>query len=505
MAETSRTRRSAQNALVGVGSQIVLIGLSFVTRTVFIAQLGTELLGVHTLLVSLMAMLAVADLGINTALMHALYKPLQAGDHPKAAGVVRYASKLYRRVAIAVGLIGLASTPFLDHLVNLDDAIPRLRVYFLILLLDSVAMYLMVHRSILITADQRMYRVKGYTVLFSLVKSAAQIAALLLWQSFLIFLVIQTLFTVLTNVFLYWKAGRWYPFLREPGYLDADDRRTIGRSVRAMIIYRAGGIVLHNTDPLLISVIVGTIALGYYSNYLLIVGSIVMLTEVAFKGISPSVGNLVAARARTAATRVLAELTLLSTTVYGMGAAALLVGLDHLIYHWLGEEFVLGPAISAAVALNFYVVGVMTPIWAFRSATGMFRETQYVFLVTAVLNLVLSLVLGYSFGLLGILLATAVARVLTGSWYEPWILLSRHLDGSTKTYLLSQLRTFALWVALGSLGLLLTNNLDEVAATAVAISYIGALPLIAWLIYRRTDAFRGLSARISSFFGSGRP
>lgn len=495
MTGISRTRRSAQNVVVGAGSQVALIGLSFATRTVFIAQLGTELLGLQTLLVSVMAMLAVADMGINTAVMHALYRPLQEGDHLKVAAVVRYTAQLYRRVALTVAFVGLAFLPFLDRLVKLDGPVSHLRIYFLILLVDSVAMYLMVHRSILVAADQRMYLIRAYTVLFTIVKSVAQISVLLMFQSFIAFLVIQAALTLLTNAYLFWRSGRWYPYLRAAGDLGEDDRQTVGRSVRAMIVYRVGGIILHNTDPILISALIGTVTLGLYSNYLLIFGSIIMLAEVAFQGISASVGNLVAAKVKVAARQVLDELTLLATTIYGMGAVALLVGLDQFIRLWLGEGFVLGPAISAAVALNFYVVGVMAPIWAFRGATGMFRETQYVFLVTALLNLVLSVALAHFIGLVGILMATAVARLMTGNWYEPWVLLSRHLNGSTRTYLTRQCLALAFWTGLGALGLLLASLVPEAAATATAVAYVAVLPAIAWLVYGRTPTFRALTAR----------
>lgn len=496
MNNVSRTRRSARNALVAAGSQIVLIGLSFATRTVFITQLGTEILGVHTLLLSITAILAVADLGINTAIMHALYGPLQKGDDGRVSRIVRYAAQLYRRVALVVGVIGASALPLIPVLVNLDKDVPYLQVYFLILLVDSAVMYLMVHRSLLVTADQRMYLVKTYTMLFAIAKSLVQIVTLLLWQDFLIFLIIQVLSTLATNGFLYWKAGRWYPFLHESGRLPKEERKLIAASVRAMMVYRLGGVAVHNTDPVLISMLVGTVTLGYFSNYLLVVGSIVMLAEVAFSSLTPSVGNLLAARTKTAAREVFEEIALLAKTLYGVGAVALFLGLDVLMSIWLGEDFVLGPYISAAVALNFYIVGTMAPVWAFRGATGMFRETQYVFLVTAILNLGLSVILGHLMGLIGILIATGAARLLTGNWYEPWVLLSRHLGGSTRAYLLQQLYAFVLWTALGLSGLLLVHRLDGAMAAVIVAAYVACLPLVAVAVYGRTAAYQGLSSRV---------
>lgn len=494
--EVSRTRRSAINAAVGLGTQVLLIGLSFLARTVFLAQLPTELLGVHTLLVSVLAMLAVADLGMNGALMFALYKPLHRGEHARTAAIVRYGARLYRYVATAVALAGLAAMPFLDRLVNLDSDVPLLRTYFLILLADSVAAYLMAHRVVLITADQRLYLVKAYSLGFGLLRTAAQIFVLIAFENFLAFLVLQVLFTLLNNAFLFWRVGRLYPYLSQASGLDPAERRSIGRSVRSMLVYRVGGVALHNTDPILISVLIGTAALGFFSNYLLVVASVVMLVEAAFSALTPSVGQLVATGDRSQALKVLNELTLLATSVYGFLALALVVILDDFVALWLGSDFVLGPAVVAALALNVYVVGSMAPIWSFRGATGMFHETQYVFLVTAALNVALSVLLAGLIGIAGILLATALSRIVTGSWFEPWVLLSRHLDGSFRSYCAHHIRAFSLWAGLALSALFLQTELAPWPSRLVTGILLVLAPVIAWLVYRRTAAFAALMDRV---------
>ena len=428
--EVSRTTRSAQTAAVAVTAQLLLTVLSFATRSVFVAQLGAELLGVNALLTSVLAILMLADLGINGALMFSLYAPLSAGDTSKVASIVQFAKSLYKIVAVVVGAVGLLLMPFLDKLVTLDSDVEHLHVYYLILLVNAVVGYLMVHRTVLLNADQKMHLVMTYAFVFNVARSVCQIVILLVFQSFLGFLVVQVVCSVLNNGFVFWRAGRLYPFLRQaPTPLSREDRRTVTASVRATLVYRVGGVVLNNTDPILISLLVGTVSLGYYSNYMLIIGSIAMLAEIAFTSFGPSVGNLVASGDRERGRRVFEELNLLAVCVYGGISVGLLVTMNEFIELWIGDAFVLSQGVVVAAVVNFYIVGVMAPVWAFRGATGMFRETQYVFVVTALLNLVLSTILGTAFGIEGILVATVVARLTTSLWYEPWVLLSRHLSG----------------------------------------------------------------------------
>jgi O-antigen/teichoic acid export membrane protein len=494
----SRTSRSVLNAGASVGSQLILIGLSFVTRTIFLAEIGTELLGVQTLFVSVLAVLAVADLGLSGALMYALYGPLHAGDHFTVSAIVAHAARLYRWVALTVALIGLSITPFLGYLVKLDSPLPMLQLYFLVMLADVTAAFLMVHRTILLTADQRLYLVKAYAVGFAVARTAGQITALVVFQSFLAFLVIQVLFTTANNAFIYRKAGRIYPYLSSANQLPSEERSSILRSVKAMLIYRVGGVVLNNSDPIIVSILLGTATLGYFANYMLLVGSAAMLLEAAFLAFAPGVGQLVASGDMTQPRRVLRELNFLASTVYGYAALAVTLGLNQFIEIWIGPAYLLSPWVVAALALNLYIVGTMTPIWAFRAATGMFRETQYVFVVTAMLNIALSVLFAQFWGVAGVLLATALARVSTGSWYEPRVLLKRHLEGSFEHFAWTYLRNSAFWLVLCGIAVILLHRPGQLTDLGASMGLLILAPIALWAIHRNSEEWIGLKGRALS-------
>lgn len=505
MSVKSRTALSARNAGVSILVQIIVILLGFVTRTVFIAQLGVVMVGVNTVLTSLMALLALADLGINGALMYALYKPLREADTKTTAAIVQYAGRLFRWVAAIIAVIGIAALPFVHLLVQLDSPVEYLELYYVVLLADTVVGYLMLNRLVLLNADQKIYLTKTYSLVFNIIRAAAQILALMLVGSFLLFLVIQVIFTLLNNLFVYVRAGRIYPYIRTKATeLDRAERASILRSTRAMMIYRVGGVVLNNSTTLLVSLIVGTVALGYYSNYLLIVGAAVMVVEVAFAAFTPSVGNLVASGDRRAARSVFDEMVLLSLLVHGAIALALVALIDDFVRLWLGQEFILPLPVVIVAVLNFYVVGTLMPLWSFRSATGLFRRTQFVMLVTAALCIALSLTFGPIFGLVAVVAAPTVARLVTGAWYEPWLLIRDHLAGRVLPYFALQIGALLLWsiVAAGAfaVGAVMPDDpLLSLLGKALFIAIV--VPLASWAVFRRTDAFVALLKRVRHLAG----
>lgn len=502
----SRTANSARNAGVSILAQILIIVLGFITRTVFVKELGVALLGVNSLLTSVVSMLALADLGINGAVMYALYKPIREGDTDKTAAIVRYATRMYRWVAVLVAVVGLGVAPFLNHLVRLDEDVPMLEIYYLVLLANTVVGYLMLARLQLIDADQKMYLTKAYSMAFNVLRSVAQIASLIVLESFLVFLVIQVVFTFANNLVVYRRAGQLYPFLKEsPKYLNATDRSSILTSVRGMMIFRLGGLVLNNSPAVLISTIVGTMALGYYSNYMLIVTSVMMISEVIFASLVASVGNLVASDDRQAARSVFDEIVLLAIIIFGTLSVGISMLASDFIALWLGVDYVLPHATVIGIVLNFYVTGVLLPIWSYRIATGMFRQTQYVMLITAIVSIALSLVLGNIIGLAAIVIAPGLARLFTGAWYEPWILVRDHLSGRVLPYFLMHVGAFALWagiaVAVAALGAVVPGNTLTTFAVKAGLCVV-LLPIGAWAAFHRTDAFSRLIGRVRTLLAS---
>ena len=108
--------------------------------------------------------------------------------------------------------------------------------------------------------------------------------------------------------------------------------------------------------------------------------------------------------------------------------------INDLINVWLGEKFVLEPLISLAIALNMYFSVVLMPIWSYREATGMYLQTKYVMVATAVVNLMVSILLGKILGLAGILFATSIARISTYFWYEPRLLFKQFFGENVWNY-----------------------------------------------------------------------
>lgn len=495
-----KTKRAAVNTLVSLVTQAITLLLNVVTRTVFLAYFTIELLGVSTLISSSVALVGVADLGVNTAIMFALYRPLATNDTHQIAAIVAYSRKIFAFVALTVGAVGLLAIPLLPVISKASVGTQELVLYYLIVLASSVASYLMADRQVLLLADQRLDVIKWANFITALLKSVLQIVAIVVFHSFLVFLIVQSVAVVIGNLLAYLYANSHYRYIagRQP-LLSAESRQDIATSVRAMLIYRTGGLLLNNTDPIIISAIVGTLALGYYSNYMLIVGSALLFTELIFASLAAGVGHVVSEGNSEKSLNLFKEVALLAVVIYSTISAILLATTQDFLTLWLGSKYTLSDLVLCLIVANFLLYGLLSPVMVYRTATGLFRDTRYLLLVTAFINVVLSIALGYFYGIAGILFATLVARVSTNFWVEPWLLFKNYLHGRLVDIFLIQIFGVAV---VGTAYVVVTvmpfeEHLSLLPKILVDCALSTALCLgLVWLVWRRTSTGMALKSRV---------
>ena len=120
MEEKSRTYNSMRNIIVSIGVQVGIILISFISRTIFIKILGAEYLGVNSLFTNVLTILSLAELGIGSAIVYSMYKPLAVRDEKKIAQLMNFYKKVYRKIGIIVLICGIVIIPFLKYIINTE-------------------------------------------------------------------------------------------------------------------------------------------------------------------------------------------------------------------------------------------------------------------------------------------------------------------------------------------------------------------------------------------------
>lgn len=158
---------------------------------------------------------------------------------------------------------------------------------------------------------------------------------------------------------------------------------------------------------------------------------------------------------------------------------------------WVGSEYVLGKDVLIAILATFYVTHAFDPTWMFCETMGLFKERKNAMVINAILNILLSVVLAKPFGMAGILGATAIARVLTIVWWEPYILFKKKFKRPLVDYIKQQAGIIGSNVLIVIFSYMLCSFVSEsFMGLIVRIVISGLTVLLVELIFmRKTEEF----------------
>lgn len=506
-AERSRTYNSFKNIFLGVGNQIIVLVLTFLSRIIFVKVLGAEYLGINGLFSNVLTILSVAELGLGSAIVYSMYKPLAEGNKEKISALMNYYKKIYNIVALIVMILGLCLIPFLKYLINIDEGIDNVNLYYIIFLINTVVSYLLASRSVILNADQKLYVTKIYTLIVFIFQTIIQIIVLLVTKNFILYLLIQVLGTFLTNLCGALVTKKMYPYINKKDKLKSNDKKEIFKNMKSMFLYKIGGVILNNTDNILISIMVGTVWVGYYSNYYMVISSIEIFLNIIFTALAASVGNLIAITDKKRQFEVFKIMNSYSNILCGFCAVGLQILFNDFVTIFFGQDYVLSTGVVVVIVLSFYIKGILNPIWVYREATGLFTYTKYVYIITAIINLILSIVLGKIWGIFGILLATVVARLLTNSWYEPYVLYKIQFNKRVSTYFKNNVLNLIITIGIILVCRLITNNINSINIGTFVLKGIICTSIAVityYLCYRKTEAFNYLKINLKKGLSKNR-
>ena len=488
----NRTKNSIKNVGTGILNQGVIFILGFISRTIFIRTLGTDYLGINGLFSDVISMLSMADLGFSSAMAFSFYKPIAENNIVKIAALVNFYRKIYHRIACAVTILGICVIPFLKYIVNTEEEIPYLTIYYLFSLGNVVVSYLYVYKTAIITADQKNYVLNNISIYTGIIKTIIQIFALLLYKNYILYLSIGILFNFLNNFWASRKAEELYPFLNEKSKLEKEEKTKIYNNIKSVFIYKISGVLLNATDNTLISILINTTMVGYYSNYLMISNKITSLIQIVFTGVTASVGNIVAKESAQKKYETFKCLQSISCIFCGIIVTCFCLLINDLIYVWLGSEFQLDNLVVISITLNIYMACILQPLWSYREATGMYIRTRYVMLVAAIINLVLSIILGKMIGLAGIIFASSISRLLTYCWYEPKILFREYFNEPLRKYITPIIINFIIVVICILAGTVFFMKMKVITWGMLIIKGVlvcGIVGMVFTVLYSRTEGF----------------
>lgn len=421
-----RKKYALRNVLSKAMYAMIYAVLSFVTRKIFIYCLGDTVLGLSSLMTSILSMLSLMELGVGNAIYFSLYKPLAEGDDAQVNAIMKLYKKLYSYIGLAVMVVGLCVLPFLRVLVQreiTDNTISMSFVYqvYLIFLADSVLSYFLAYRRNIFSADQKEYIITNTTTIVTFGYTILQILSLILTRNYFVYLLIKLIATVGMNIYFYAKSYKAYPYLREKETLPLSDEyiKNLVKNVKALFMMSISSFLVFSTDNMLITYFVGLTAVAVYSNYSTIISMVNQTFNTAISSMKSNVGNYLVTEGEEDRYKLFKRIFFVNFLITGFTSIALVTFTNEFIGGiWLSDKFVWPFALLIILVFNNFSRYMSEAAGVMLSGAGLYSPYpfyKYWSLTEGVINIIASLFMikVLDMGVYGVFLGTSVSTLVT--------------------------------------------------------------------------------------------
>lgn len=406
-----RTKRAAKNIYAGIFLKVFQMLVPFAMRTIMIYCMGVQYLGLTSLFTSVLQVLNLAELGVGTAMVFSMYKPIAEDDTDTICALMRLYRIYYRIIGTVIAVFGVAVTPVIPYLIT-GDVPAELNIYILYLMnlgATVLTYWLFAYKNCILTAYQRTDVTSLVTLLTNVIQYGIQIFIVVVIKNYYLYVWAIILTQVLNNLIVAGIVKKQYPMYSPRGELSVEIRNGIKDKIKDLFIARIGGTVLGSVDTIVISAFLGLETLAIYQNYFFILSSVYGLIEIILTSVIAGIGNSMITENKDKNYNDMRKFTFLFMWLIGVCVCCFLGIFQVFIRIWVGEELMLPYGMVVCLGLYFLSYEITRLLNTFKSAAGSWHEDRFRPLISAMINLLLNLVLVKSIGIYGIALSTIFA------------------------------------------------------------------------------------------------
>lgn len=417
--EFGRKKNTLKNAFWGLVSKLISTILPFILRTVIIKILGTEYLGLNSLFMAVLNVLNLAELGLSGAIVCSMYKPIADGDNSTVCALLSLYKKAYKIIGFVIFVAGLVFLPFIKYLIN--GKVPSdisIYVLFFIYLSNTSLSYLMfAYKNSILVANQRNDIILKIQTFCSIIQSIIQIIIIVVFKNYYLYIIILPIFTILNNLLIAYITKKKYPEYECYGNVDNSVLSKFKEQAAGLMIGKISSTIRASIDSIYISMFLGLVTVGMYNNYFYIVTTISGIIQIIESSMVASVGNSIVMESVEKNYKDFKKFTFFLQWIVGICSICVLCLIQPFMKIWVGSTLMFKMPMAVLCALYLLAFNISIIRSVYTQAIGMWWQLKNISIIDIFVNLFLNLVLVYSMGAYGVLLASVVDVIFVSI---PW-------------------------------------------------------------------------------------
>lgn len=409
-----RIKNTIRNSLFSLGSYLYLFLVGIFIRKLFLENFSLEYLGYEGLFGSIFLLLSIAELGAGGMFGYMLYAAIAKDDRKEISVIMGMYRKLYSCIGTLVFVLGGILFFFLPYIIV--DEVKNwsyVRAIYLIQLFTTLVTYFLAYRRALFIAAQKLYEIVKVETIFKTINSLVRVAVILLLKNYIIYLLVPFFTNIMINITIWEKSKKQYPdvYKYKATWEDFKVRKAF-LQLRSLLLSKISTIIYTSSDNIILARITGIANVGYYSNYSQIYNFGVQVVWNTIGPLNESTGNMVNSESKEKSRRFFDAFDLFGYFIGTVGLCVIVCCFQKLISFLYGEQYLISIFAVLALGENFYVGEKAAAYNAFQNAVGHYETNRIYSVMSAVTNVIFSILFGLRWGLTGVLMATVIGNIL---------------------------------------------------------------------------------------------
>lgn len=487
-----RSKKAIYNIITNLLLQIVAIVYGFVVPKVIINYFGSDVNGLIVSITQFLMYISLLESGFGPVVKATLYKPIVKKDKESIAGILKTSEVFFRRIALVFILyIAILCVIFPLFISNNFDSIFIISLVIIISASIFAEYYFGITYRLFLEAEQKTYIISTLQIVTYILSTIVIIVLALAGANVLMIKLATCAVFILRPIVQNYYIKRKYNISLK----DAPNGYRIKQKWDGFAQHIAA-VIHNNTDVVVLTLFTSLPEVSVYSVYSLVTVGVKKLIQPLTNSFDSLFGDMMAREEDENLKKKFSTYELLYMvfiTILFTCTLLLIVPFVRVYTSGVTDTDYIRPVFGYLLVISEFLWAVRAPFSVLIFAAGHFKETRRGAWVEAGINILLSILLVFNFGIIGVAIGTIVAmfvRTVEFVFYANRKIIRRSILESTKKIIISIL----IMVIVATIGNLVfdyaINSFVEWAMKAIVVVLLASSVTILFygIIYRRDMA-----------------
>lgn len=406
-----RRKKAKKNIVTSLILQFTTIICGLILPRLIIGTYGSETNGLVNSITQFLSYIALLDSGFGLVVKSLLYKPIANNDKSTIEKILGSTNSFFNRIAIIFIIYILALCIFYPLLIKSNFDAVFIISLIIVLSISTISEYFIgITYSLFIQANQENYIISTIQIITTIINTIIAVILIKFNLSIqIVKLVTMTLFAIRPLLLRFYVRHKYKVIINNKNNNYKIKQKWDGLAQHISFVIHS------NTDVAILSIFSTMKEVSVYSVYLLVINGIKKVVESFCNGIDASWGDMLAKKEYDN----LKDKFELYEFLYNIFSSILFICTMILITPFI-NVYTKGITDYNYIRNEFgYIIVIAEFLWAIRlpystliSAAGKFKETKNGAIIEALINIIISAILVYSYGIVGVAIGTLIAMLI---------------------------------------------------------------------------------------------